>query len=262
MRAVFHAVTSRIGRLLTAMHYVIPSSHYALLALFFFAGLEVVLALHRWIFVVITVVLAITVLGVILIRTEEEGEFHPSQAILPTFAALGLTSFSLFVPATLWIHFYFIGSAIVFFFLLKHGAKQAYPTWNWMISLIILYVLLASILGWRFNLYVPVIFILILSSFSILLLSFQSLLRYTRRQSEAWLIALSIAFVLTEVIWVLQFLPFHFFIQTGVVTALYYVIFQLAAMSYEKKLERKDILEYIAVGTVALLMLLFTARWV
>ncbi|MEX0649983.1 MAG: hypothetical protein WD200_03210 [Candidatus Andersenbacteria bacterium] len=262
MRAAIRALSRQIGHVLTAMHYVIPSSHYAILSLFFFAGLEVILALHRWIFVVIAVVLAITILGVILIRTEEEGAFHPAQAILPAFAAIGLTAFSLFVPANFWIHLYFAGSAVVFFYLLKHGAKQAYPTWNWLISLIVLYVNMAALLGWRFSLYAPVVIILGTALGVISLITLQSLMRYTRRLSEAWLIALAIAFVLTEVVWVLQFLPFHFFIQAGIVTALYYVIFQLAAVSYEKQLHRRDFIEYIVVGIIALLMLLFTARWV
>lgn len=252
----------QIGEYLARLHYFIPSSHYALLAVFFFVGLEIMLALHRWIFVVIAIVLGITVLGIVLLRTEEEGVFHPTQAILPAYAAIGLTTFSLFVPTNILIHAYFAASAIVFFFLLKHGAKQAHPTWNWIISFVVLYALLVSILGWRFNLYTPVILILAVAFFAIFPMGLQSLLRYTKRLSETILIAGVMAFVLIEMIWALQFLPLHFFVQAGVISILYYVMFHLTAASYERTLKQKDFVEYISVGAIAMLLLLSTAKWV
>ena len=215
-----------------ALRQVFPSSHYAILSLFFFAGLELSFALRRWIFLIISILLAIIIIGVILIRAEEKGRFHPSQTILPALAALGITAFSLFLPTTFWIHIYFAVAAILFFFLLKHGAKQAYPTWNWIITLVILFVSMASLLGWRFHLYTPPVIILGITFVMISLLNVQSLLRYTNSIAESWLVSLAIAFALSEVVWVLQFLSLHFTAQAGIITALYYSMFQLASRSY------------------------------
>lgn len=238
-----------------------PSSHYALLSLFFFAGLELAYGLRRLVLLLVSIMLTITVFGIILIRTEERGWFHPTQVILPTLAAFGITAFSLFLPTNFLLHLYFTVSAIVFFYLLKHGAKQAYPTWNWLISLVVLFVTVAAVLGWRFHLYIPIIFILPVIFLIVTLMSVQILLRYTNRSYDAWLLSLTIGFVVAEMVWVLQFLPLHFIVQTGLVTAVYYVIVQLTAASYEQPLSRQELIEHIGIGTAAALILLLTARW-
>ncbi len=240
---------------------IFPSSHYALLALFFFAGLELTFAIRDLLAVIVSIVLVVTAVGIIFIRAEERGGFHSTQSILPILAALGTTSFSLFVPAGSTLHLYFAGSAWLFFTILKYGAKQAYPTWNWVISLIILFLVVASVLGWRFSFYTPIFLTLTIVYVSAMLIAIQSLLRYTWSAAEAWLLALSIAFVISEVIWALQFLPLHFIVQAGVVVTVYYVLFQLTSTSYERTVSRSDIAEHVGVGVVALVILLFTARW-
>ena len=251
----------RVRLLLRTMRHIFPSSHYALLALFFFAGLELSFALRRYVILLISIILTITVIGIILIRSEERGGFHPTQAILPILAALGISAFSLFLPTSTILHGYFALAAVTFFFIVKHGARQAYPTWNWVISLGILFVTLASVLGWRFNLYAPVYVVLGMVFSIILALSIQSLIRYTKSLAEAWLLAMAMAFVLTEVVWVLQFLPLHFMVQAGIVVALYYVTFQLTSASVEQRLQRQEIIEHLLVGSGALAVLLITARW-
>ncbi len=247
--------------LLGKITYLYPSSHYALLALFFFAGMEVSLAVPRWIILIISIILAITAVGIILIRTEEGSRFHPTQTILPALAASSVAAFALFLPTGLFLHIYFTASAILFFYLLKHGAKQAYPTWNWVISMAVLFVTLAAIIGWRFNLYLPIILILGLVFASIVLMSLQSIVRYSSSLPESWLIALSTGFILTELVWVMQFLPLHFMVQAGIVVTVYYVVFQLTTTSYERQLSKKDFYEYLAVGVGTLVALLSTARW-
>ena len=239
-----------------------PSSHYAILSLFFLAGLEIIFSLHRFIPLLVGILLLILFIGIVLVRAEERGIFHPTQTILPSLAAFGLTGFALFLPTTQFIHFYFILSAVIFFTVLKYGAKQAYPTWNWMISLIVLFVCLATILGWRFHLYVPILFIISATFAVFFFISLQSLWRLAPTTSEALLLALCTAFVLTALTWVLQFLPLYYLVQTGVLVAFYYVLFHLVTAMFEGGLHRRDILEYSLVGTAALLFLLATARWI
>lgn len=239
-----------------------PSSHYALLAAFFLAGLEVIFALHQFIILLVIGLLALLFLGIVLVRAEEGGKFHPTQTILPALAALGLTGFALFLPTTQYLHLYFVGSAVVFFYVLKYGAKQAYPTWNWVISLAVLFVCLASFLGWRFHLYIPIIFVVGSIFLTFFLISVQSLQRLVSSTSEALLLSLSAAFVLTELAWVLQFLPLYYLVQTGVLVAVYYVMFHLVTAAYEGGVKSRDVVEYIIIGSVALLMILATARWV
>lgn len=249
-------------RFLSRVMWLFPSSHYALLATFFLAGLEVIFALHQFIILLVAGLLALLLIGIILVRAEEGGRFHPTQIILPALAALGLTGFALFLPTTQYLHLYFLGCAIVFFYVLKYGAKQAYPTWNWVISLAILFVCLASFLGWRFHLYIPVVFVIGSVFLTFFLISLQSLQRLVPSTSEAMLLSLSAAFVLTEIAWVLQFLPLYYLVQTGVLTAIYYVMFHLVTASYEGGVKSRDVVEYMIIGGVALLMILATARWI
>lgn len=252
---------NQIFKFLTAVKNAVPSSHYVLLSLFFFAGLEVIFLFHRFIPVLAITVLALLVLGIILIRSEEGGRFHPTQIILPTVGALGLIGFGLFLPADMTLQFYFLGCALLFFAILKYGAKQAYPTWNWVLSHVVLFLAMSTILGWRFHLYIPVMAV-ITSVFAVFfLMSLQSLQRLVPATAEAVLMALCAAFVITQTAWALQFLPLHFLVQAGVLTAIYYVLFHLATVSYERPLTKQDILEYSTVGCGALLLILTTAQW-
>jgi hypothetical protein len=239
-----------------------PSSHYALLAIFFLVGLEVIFAWHSFVPLLIATVLFILFIGIVLVRAEEGGRFHPTQTILPTLSALGLTGFALFLPTTQLLHVYFIGCALVFFYVLKYGAKQAYPTWNWIISLLVLFLSLASLLGWRFHLYIPILLVVAGVFVIFFLISLQSLQRLVPSLSETLLLSLAAAFVLSELTWVLQFLPLYYLVQTGVLTATYYVLFHLVAATFEGGVKRRDVVEYIVIGAVALFMILVTARWV
>src|SRR3989338_4958431 len=238
-----------------------PSSHYAILALFLFIGLELLFVIHHWLFILLGILLVILVIGIVLIRSEEGDQFHPTQTILPTLAAFGFAAFAVYLPLTAFIHIYFVMCAVAFFFILKYGAKQAWPTWNAIISVAVLTTVIAPIIGWRFTFYSPVWIILLLVFPAIALMAFQSLLRFTDNTAEAGLISLIVAFVLSELTWLLQFLPLHFVVQSGCIVAAYYGIIQTTTAAYEGILNRKLAIEYGVVGSIATILLLLTASW-
>lgn len=238
-----------------------PSSHYVLLSLFLFIGLELLFVVHQWLFILLFILLTVLIVGIFLIRHEEGEQFHPTQTILPTLAAFGFAAFAVYLPLTAFIHMYFLLCAVAFFFILKYGAKQAWPTWNAIISVAVLTTVIAPIIGWRFTLYTPVWIILLLVFPAIACMAFQSLLRYTNNAAEAGLISLIIAFVLSELTWLLQFLPLHFVVQSGCIVAAYYGIMQTITAAYDGILNRKLAIEYGVVGTIATALLLLTARW-
>lgn len=248
---------SRLGRL---VHRFIPASHYLLLALLFYAGLHLVFAFHRWLVVFVTILFFITAAGIVLVRIEERGRFRSTQVILPLLAAAGLIGFGLFLPAHT-LSWYFILASATLFWLLKHGAKQAYPTWNWSIATIVFFLDSAVVLGLRFHLYLPLLPTLALLLIISLLISLQALQRSAGHFADALLIAMSVSLALTQITWVLQFLPLHFVVQAGVLVIVYYVLFHLLAVSFERKLRLNDLTEYGIIGTSALLLILLTARW-
>ncbi|MEX1997557.1 MAG: hypothetical protein WEA04_02675 [Candidatus Andersenbacteria bacterium] len=245
---------------LTLTRYLLPSSHYVLLALLFFAGLQLAFWLHQWIVPLFAGLFVLMVIGILLVRIEEQGRFRIMQAILPILAVIGLTGFGLFLPPQL-LQLYFISASLLLFWLLKHGAKMAYPTWNWTLSTIVFFLDTAALLGVRFHLYVPIIIILgglLIISF---LISLQALRRITPTVSEAILIALTIGIGLTQLAWTLQFLPLHYVVQAGILVAFYYVFFHLISVSYERPVRFKDIAEYALIGAAALGIILINARW-
>ncbi len=252
---------TRVGPLLKSLLTLFPSSHYALLSLFLFVGLELLFVIHRWLFLLFFIFLAILIIGIFLIRSEEGEQFHPTQTILPTLAAFGFAGLAIYLPITGFLHAYFILCAILFFFILKHGAKQAFPTWNMVISLAVLFAVIVPAIGWRFTLYTPVWVMLAILFPIITLMAFQSLLRYTRTNGEAGMIALSLGFVLTEIAWILQFLPLHFIVQAGFIVAIYHTIMQLAILTIERTMTRRAVIEYTIVGVGAILLLVVTAHW-
>lgn len=254
-------MNTRIGPMINSIVYRFPSSHYVLLSLFLFVGLELLFVIHRWLFLLLFIFLAILVTGIILIRSEEGKQFHPTQTILPILAALGFAAFAIYLPLTLSLHAYFVLCVILFFYILKHGAKQAFPTWNMVISIAVLFTVIAPAIGWRFTLYTPVWITIALVFPLISLVAFQSLLRYTKTPGGASIIALSIGFVLAQVVWILQFLPLHFIVQAGFIVTLYYVATQLAILAIERNISRRSIIEYSLVGIGATLLLATTAYW-
>lgn len=232
-----------------------------LLSLLFFAGLEVAFAFQRYVIVFLVILFGLITIGVLMVRREESEDFHPTQAILPVLAAVGLTALALFLPVTPLLHLYFAIASLLLYCLLMFGARQAYPTWNWGLSALTLFVDVAAILGWHFHLARSLLATLILVWLTSWLLSWQAVRRIPGAAAEALLLALSMSFVLTELAWVLQFTPLHFLVQAGVVLVAYYLLFQVLSRSFERRLTRGDVIEYTVVGVLAFVILLVTAQW-
>ncbi len=239
----------------------LPASHHVLVALLFFFGLELIFAFQRGVILSLAALLGLMTIGVVFTALEESADFHFTQAILPILAAVGLTAFALFLPSSALLHLYFLAAALTFYFLLQFGARLAYPTWNWGLSAVVLYVDMAAILGWHFHLAESLFAMLCLAWLTVFLLAWQALRRIPHGEGEALLLALAVSFAAAEFIWALQFTPLHFLIQAGVVLVFYYILFQVLTTSFERALKRRDVLEYAIVGTVALLVLLTTAQW-
>ena len=242
------------------LRHVFPSSHYVLLSLLFFAGLEVTFALQRWLVPLLAILLGLLAIGIMLVRIEERGQFRLMQAILPVLAVAGLIGFGLFLTQQ-YLHLYFIMASLILYWLLRNGAKMAYPTWNWTLATLIFFFDMAPILGLRFHLYIPIIIVLAVVFVVAFLISLQALVRISPLFSDAILISLAMSLVLTQLAWTLQFLPVHYIVQAGVLVAFYYVFFHLISVSYERQLNTRDITEYGAVATFALVLILLNARW-
>lgn len=240
----------------------LPASHYVLLALLFFAGLEITFALQQFILPALTIMFGLMTVGVVLIRQEESADFHFTQAILPILAAVGLTTFALFLPASPLLHLYFAMAGLMLYFLLRFAARQAYPTWNWGLSAGTLFVDVAAVLGWHFHVALSLVAALFLVWLIIFLLAWQAMRRIPGGEGQALLLALATSFSLTELTWVLQFTPLHFFVQAGVVLIAYYMVFQVMSQSFTRALTRRDVLEYTVVAGVALTILLASAQWI
>jgi hypothetical protein len=224
--------------------------HHLLLALFFFAGLEVVAIVHHWVFWLLVSLCVTVIIGISLYRIEE-GSFHASQLILPSLAVIALSGFALFLPFQLWLHGYFVFSAAVLFVLLRRAARLAYPTWNLVASLLVFFLLASSILGWRFYFYAPVLAILVLIFFTTAALSWQWLLRFGTVRGEALLLAVVVAFIACQLAWAVLFLPLHYITQAAILTLTYYFMAQLLAVSYERAVHTRDVVEYATVGLLA-----------
>ena len=240
--------------------FLFPASHYVLLALIYMVGLELLFALQRWVVLVVLTVVGVVTIGVVLVKYEEKGRFSLSDILLPVLATAGLSGFTFFLPTSIILHVYIVAAGLVLFFLLKHGARKAYPIWNWLISLLVYFLNMAFVMGLRFHLYTPVIVILFVVFLISALIIWQSLRRIALG-FEIVIPVLVMAFVLTELAWALQFLPSHYLVQAGVLTSMYYVMFNLVGIGLERKPMRRDVFEYVSVGLLAIVILLITARW-
>lgn len=241
--------------------YLPALSHPLLLSLFFFAGLEIAFAFQRLVIWVMVTLVGVIIFGIAFLRYEEIGRFRPYQMILPGIAVIALTSFTLFLPVNAWLHIYMAAAAACLYLVLTHGARQAYPTWNLIISLIILLIALASILGSRFHLYIPIMLALTLAFAVTTLTVAQTMVRYRSSSPEAWLLSCVLGLTAAQTIWVLQFLPLHFMVQAGVVLSILYAGSGLAAAQAEHGLTRQVVLQHVGLSITAMAALLLTARW-
>jgi hypothetical protein len=249
-------------RRLPLISQLFPASHYALLGLLFFVGLEVIFSIQRWIYGFITILILLMIVGVVLVRLEEGQRFKPNQLVLPFLALTGLIGFSFFLREDILRHVYFVLATLLLFWLLKHGSKQAFPTWNWTIATVILFLNLAVVLGLHFQQLLPLLPTLIISWLVSFLICLQAIRRIAPRLSEAVLVALAVALALTEIVWVLQFLPLRYIVPAGVVVTFYYIFFNTIRLSYERTLVRRDLWEYGTIGAIALIIILATTRWI
>lgn len=239
---------------------VFPSSHYALLSLLFIVGLELIFALQRWIAIVSISVVSVVVVGIILARMEEQRKFSFDHIILPIFATTGLTGFAALLATSAVLHIYIVTAGLILFFLLKHGTHQAYPVWNWLITLVVYFLNIGFIMGLRFHVDISLLFALVVIFTVTGLMSWQALRRIAS-DTDTVLPVLAMAFVHTEVAWVTQFLPSHYSVQTGILTTLYYVLFNLISSSYRRRITHRDLIEFAVIGFAALSIIIFSAKW-
>lgn len=255
-------VRSKLLQFLFRWWQRLPASHYVLVAFLFFFGLELTFALQRWVLLSLLILFGLLTVGVLFIRFEESDDFHFTQVILPILAALGLTAFALFLPSSELLHLYFLAASLTFYFLLRFAARRAYPTWNWGLSALVLYVDVAAILGWHFHLSKSLFVTLLLAWLTIFLLAWQALRRIPGGREESLLLSLSIGLAAVELLWALQFSPLHFLIQAGIILIFYYTTFQILTHNSNKSLSRRHVIEYMMVALAALLVLLLTAQWI
>ncbi len=239
----------------------LPNYHYVVLSLFFFGGLELIFFIHRFILLLTAGLIMIVIAGVALLKAEEGLRWRVASFVLPALAVSGAVSFSLFLPVTALVHLFMALSALLLYFLLTWGAREAYPTWNWTLATVLFFLNVASSLGWRYYLYVPILVLLILIALVSWLTLWQGWRRLTAPTGQAMAVAAGGTLVLTEVAWVLQFLPLHYLIQASILTTGYYLIFNLTRISLQRQLQQRDFFEYGIVGVVALFIVLLLARW-
>lgn len=240
----------------------LPTSHYLLLSLLFFAGLEMAVQWHQWLPALLTAMAILLAYGILLVRMEERRWFSLSQLFLPILTVTGLTGLTVFLPKTPLLHLYFGAAALLFFWVLKHAAKQAYPTWNWTLSTVVFFLNVAVILGFRYVMFAPLVYV-VSGVFAVsFLISYQGWRRLADSAAPAVLLSLALALALSQIVWVLNFLPAHFLVQAGVATSFYYAMFNLLCVSQERRVCRADLAEYGLIGAVGLLILIVSANWI
>lgn len=236
-------------------------THYVALSLLLFTGLEIILSGRFQLPLSFLFFFLVILAGIILIRSEEK-KLHMAQLILPSLATLSFVAFALFLPPSRWLHVYFAGCGLLFFFILRYGARLKYPTWNWMLALIVYFFSMAAMIGWRFYFYIPLVLMLVLIFLVTWLISWQALTRAPRGQAQIVLITLVLALVMSQLGWTLQFLPLHHLAQASLLTILFYAYFHLIRVALWREVGSRDILEYAGVSGVAAFIIVVSSQWI
>ncbi|MDP3964667.1 MAG: hypothetical protein Q8Q20_03370 [bacterium] len=94
------------------------------------------------------------------------------------------------------------------------------------------------------------------------LLSFQTTWMHKIKFSTSMYFALISGLVLTEVYWVVSFLPSSFLVNALIVTVVYYAMVNIGRYYLSGRIHRAVIIRYFVISVTVLVLTVVTARWV
>ncbi len=231
------------------------------LTIFFFIFLEVLsnVVPYYWGFFVLFCLLLIA--GTILTQREDIKIRGGYVAILPLAYIVSVFLFNLFVSQGILQQLYIVFATAGFFFLVARGIEWAFPTWNWFFTSLTFFLFTAGSYGLRFHLQFPLWGVLALVGGITFVLSLHVLGRALLPKAGIFFWSILLTMLMSEFLGVFSFLPVSYMVVSGSLFVIFYVAIHLLQQHIYSSLSSKMVTEYLVFGTVAITLILGTARW-
>jgi len=231
------------------------------LTVLFFLFLELLTARLSYYWGFFALFCIILILGTLLTQREDIKERGLYVVILPLAYIGGVFLFNLFVSQGMFQQIFIIASTVGFFFLVARGIEWAFPTWNWFFTSVTFFLITAGSYGLRFHLQVSLAIVLLLVGMATFLLSLHVLGRARLQRYGIFFWSILLALLMCEFLGVFSFLPLSYLVVSGTLFVIFYVAIHLLQSHIYATLTPKLATEYILFATIAITLILGTARW-
>jgi hypothetical protein len=201
------------------------------------------------------------IIGTVLTQRDDIKKRGLYVAILPLAYIGSVFLFNLFVSQGLFQQIFIIASTIGFFFLVARGIEWAFPTWNWFFTSVTFFLITAGSYGLRFHLQVSLVVVLLLVGMATFLLALHVLGRAILPRSGIFFWSILLTLLMSEFLGAFSFLPLSYLVVSGALFIIFYVAIHLLQSHIYATLTVKLATEYLIFATIALVLILGTARW-
>jgi hypothetical protein len=201
------------------------------------------------------------IIGTVLTQRDDVRIRGMYVAILPLAYIGSVFLFSLFVSQGLFQQVFIVASTIGFFLLVARGIEWAFPTWNWFFTSVTFFLITAGSYGLRFHLQVSLWIVLLLVGVATFLLSLHVLGRATLSRSGIFFWSILLSLLMCEFLGVFSFLPLSYLVVSGALFIIFYAAIHLLQSHIYATLTPKLVTEYVLFATIAISLILGTARW-
>lgn len=231
------------------------------LTVLFFLFLEILTIplVYYWGFFGLFIVLL--VLGTILTQRDDIRARGIYVAILPLAYVGSVFLFNLFVSQGIFQQIFIIAASIGFFFLVARGIEWAFPTWNWFFTSVTFFLITAGSYGLRFHLQLSLAIVLLMVGIATFILSFHVLGRAYMPRTGIFFWSVLLSLIMSEFLGVFSFLPVSYLVVSGSLFIIFYVAIHLLQCHVYATLTPKIVTEYLVFASIAVILILGTARW-
>ncbi len=223
------------------------------------------------IFFTLVILLIVFVFFWLLFNRKLSKEFWQFFGLPCLFVIFSFLFSVLLLPNNLFKHIFILIIAFLFYLILENifnflhrpniYQTNSIETFFNHLNLLILFFLSSSFYNLIFFLNVPFWLLSIFFFLIIVFLGFYFFWANKILNNENILYILIITIILAEFFWVVSFLPTNFYVNSLILTLIYYLMVVLSKYYILKILNKRVIRQYLIIAGAALLLTLITAQW-
>lgn len=238
---------------------------------FWIAAMELMRSSRNWwwLIIICLIVYIFLVLGFVCRLNFNKNFWH--FLILPLLTTTAAWLCLIFFADTLYFHLVSVGVGLLLYFLINQYYLYFYVPFKYQpysLESLSLYVSILAALffsiacfGSLILLQIPTYWIALAMLVFFFLLTYQYFWINKYSWSKSWLFILVIVLLIVELFAVTAYLPTGYYVNSLILTVVYYLTLGISKQSLSENLSKKKISGFLIVGGLCLLLVLISARW-